>query len=603
MRAVSALVLVRIVFGALVVATFGAFFVTQRLKTSTPVVERVFFHQYVSPNGDGRKDRVRMRFDLPEDDRVTVEVVDERGESVRELAEDVPRGVDRAGLRWRGASGIVVWDGRDDAGRTAPDGIYRLRVTLRGEGRAVTAPRELTLDTAPPRPAVVAVSPPTFVPGAAGGRGRVRIRYRGPQDPAPLFRVYRTDVGGRSPELVAAFRGPRFRETAEWDGSTSAGTPAPDGVYAFAVTVQDKAGNRGSAPAVLPPTRRAALERTGASIRYLSASGPLVPVRAGAVAQIAIGPIDRRLRWTLRRAGAPRAIARGQARGRAFGVRVPSDARTGVYYLGVRGGGRTGTVPLVVRGRGRGRVLVVLPAVTWQGLNPADDDRDGFPDTLEVSATVGAGEAPARAALPAGVRRDVAPLLRLLERRRLAYDITTDLALARGEGPRIGGRPGVMFPGGARWFPEEAGSRLREYVEGGGRVAWFGTDAFRRRVTVGAEELLDPSAPEVRNLFGEAAAPKQLEETSLVVDTDRIGMFRGTDGFIGLFSAVEDSRALAPGTRVVAAAGAQGATGFIAYRLGDGLVVRVGAPGWARQVFSRPEVGRVTERIWELLAR
>lgn len=593
----------RAVFAVLVLATVGAFFVTQRLKTSTPVVERVFFHQYVSPNGDGRKDRVRMRFDLPQDDRVSVEVVDERGESVRELAEAVPRGTDRDGIRWRGESGLVVWDGRTDAGAVAADGIYRLRVTLRGEGRAVTAPRELTLDTAPPRPAVAAVSPPTFVPGAPGPRGRVRIRYSGPQDPAPLFRVYRTDLPHGAPRLAAAFRGPRFRATAEWDGTTSGGGPAPDGVYSFAVTVQDKAGNRGSAPAVLPPTRATALERTGASARYLAASGPLIPVGAGAVARVAVGPIARRLRWTLRPSSGARAIARGRARGREFGVRIPQGARTGLYYLGLRAGGRRGTVPLVVRGRGRGRVLVVLPAVTWQGRNQVDDDRDGFADTLDVSATVGAERGFAHAALPSGVASEVAPLLRLLERRRLAYDLTTDLALARGIGPRVGRRPGVMFPGGARWFPEEAGTRLRAYVENGGRVASFGTDAFRRRVTVGEEELLDPSTPEVRNLFGEAAALRSLEETSLVVDTDRIGMFRGTDGFIGFFGAVEDSRSLAPGTRVVAAAGAQGATGFVAYRLGRGLVVRVGAAGWSRQVFSRPEVGRVTERIWEILGR
>ena len=43
-------------FALLVVATAAAFFVTQRLKRETPVVKRISFGAYVSPNGDGRKD-------------------------------------------------------------------------------------------------------------------------------------------------------------------------------------------------------------------------------------------------------------------------------------------------------------------------------------------------------------------------------------------------------------------------------------------------------------------------------------------------------------------------------------------------------------------
>ena len=54
-----------LMFAALLVATGAAFFVTQRLKRSTPIVERVFFYQWISPNGDGRKDSVTVRFDLP----------------------------------------------------------------------------------------------------------------------------------------------------------------------------------------------------------------------------------------------------------------------------------------------------------------------------------------------------------------------------------------------------------------------------------------------------------------------------------------------------------------------------------------------------------
>ena len=59
-----------------------------------------------------------------------------------------------------------------------------------------------------------------------------------------------------------------------------------------------------------------------------------------------------------------------------------------MYVLRVRSRDRTAAAPLVVAGvpgRGAGtraRPLVVLPVITWQGLNRFDDDLDGFPDDL-----------------------------------------------------------------------------------------------------------------------------------------------------------------------------------------------------------------------------
>jgi flagellar hook assembly protein FlgD len=602
---VPASLLVRAVFALLVAATVAAFFVTQRLKRSSPVVERVFFAQQVSPNGDGRKDSVILRFDLPEPDRVTVEVVDARGDAVRTLADDAPRGQDGARIRWSGETARVRWDGRTDAGLVAPDGIYRLRVTLREEGRSVTAPRELTLDTRPPRPAIVAVTPPTIVPGLAGRRGRVRIRFRGPQDPAPEFRVWRTDAAG-PPREVARFSGPRFRETAEWDGTTRGGGQAHDGVYAFSVTVEDHAGNRGHHPRTLPPTRGAAGRRSGASVRYLTAAGPLVPVAAGGVARIEVGPVPRRLRWNLARVGTQRLLRRGRAGGMAFGVRIPADARTGLYLLRVQAGGRRAAVPLAVRRPGEARrVLLVLPAISWQGANEVDDDRDGFADTLDDSVAVALARPFAGGRPPAGFDELVSPLLRYLDRNRLSYDLTTDLALARATGPAIDDARGVLFAGSERWLTERLDLALREYVDRGGRVASFGTDAFRRRVEITPQLLADPSAPEPRNVFGEATAPAAIDEPApMTVTGDRLGVFAGTDGFIGLFDAFEQSRARPEGSRLVAAAGRPGqAPAFVAYRLGAGLVIRAGSPQWAAQVFSRPEVGRVTEETWRLLAR
>ena len=61
------------------------------------------------------------------------------------------------------------------------------------------------------------------------------------------------------------------------------------------------------------------------------------------------------------------------------------------------------------------------------------------------------------------------------------------------------------------------------------------------------------------------------------------------------------------GARLEAAAGRDpGEPAFVAYRLGRGVVVRVGTPQWNRELEERRldlEVPRVTRSIWRLLRR
>ena len=42
---------------------------------------------------------------------------------------------------------------------------------------------------------------------------------------------------------------------------------------------------------------------------------------------------------------------------------------------------------------------------------------------------------------------------------------------------------------------------------------------------------------------------------------------------------------------------------FIAYKLGGGLVVRVGTPQWSRMLSTDTEVAAVTKSLWSLLSR
>ncbi|MEA2458432.1 MAG: hypothetical protein QOC95_1404 [Thermoleophilaceae bacterium] len=580
----------RVVFGLLVLATVAAFFAAQRVKRSDPVVKGIKVPVYLSPNGDGRKDRAKFEFRLPKGDRVTVSVTDAGGDEVRRLADK------RLG---RGRH-VFFWNGRNGSGAIAPDGPYYLRVILRDEGRGTITRRGVLLVTKPPHPRLLSVSPARVRPGA---RGSVTIRFAGPTSPEPLFSVYRTDLG--KPQLIARFKGRRGEQTGTWDERTSTGKPAPAGTYAFAVTVENRALVSGSAPARLPPTPARAAPRTGVTIGGPMAAPPLEPVRAGDVARVGVAGAAGQVRWAVFGLGSRRALRRGVGRAPLVRVRVPADARTGVYSVRVTARSGAAAVPVAVRGRRTGRVLVVLPAITWQGANPVDDDADGFPDTLDDARSVPLLRPFANGRMPAGFRSTVEPLMRFLDSRKLRYDLTTDLALARGHGPRIGGRPAVVFAGSERWFTEDLDRRLREYVETGGRVASFGTDAFRRTVGVTATSLAGPGPAQSTNALGEQTAPASSAAAPLVVaPPDTLGLFSGTDGFIGLFTRFEQSQGRVAGSRVESAAGRDPAhPAFVAYKLGRGLVVRTGTPQWSASLETDTEVANVTTSLWSLLSR
>src|SRR4051812_30679540 len=356
-----------IAFALLVVATVGAFFVTQRLKRSSAVVRHVALPLYISPNGDGRKDTAVIRFRLPKaDDRVTVSMVDANGDEVRRLAD----------RRLRKGRHHFVWNGRDSSAAILPDGFYYLRVVLGGQGRGTIARRGIQLVTRKPSPKLLSVAPARI---RSGGRERVTIRFSGPANPAPVFSVYRAGAG--PPRLVARFAGAAGSTVGSWDGRIN-GRPAPAGTYAFAVTVENRALVAGSAPQKLPPTAASAQPHSGVTVGGLVATAPLDAVPAGSGANVTVGGASGRVRFSLTPLGGGRPLRRGVGQAPVLRIAIPRKTRTGVYMVRLSARAGSARVPVAVRA-GSGRVLVVLPAITWQGLNHVDDDADGFPDTLD----------------------------------------------------------------------------------------------------------------------------------------------------------------------------------------------------------------------------
>ena len=132
----------QLVIGVLVVATLAALALDQRLKEQPAFVRRIHVNRSFSPNGDRFRDTARIRFAITRPDVVSVAIVDARGKVVRRLATDRPAPAGRT-LRFR-------WDGRTDAGRPAPPGVYRARVTLRRRGRSIVLLQRIRLSARAP---------------------------------------------------------------------------------------------------------------------------------------------------------------------------------------------------------------------------------------------------------------------------------------------------------------------------------------------------------------------------------------------------------------------------------------------------------------------
>ena len=78
-------------------------------------------------------------------------------------------------------------------------------------------------------------------------------------------------------------------------------------------------------------------------------------------------------------------------------------------------------------------MLVVLPATTWQGAQPASTTTaTGVPTRSSAGLPVRIGRPYVKGGLPAQVPRHEALLLAQLDREGHRYDLTTDVALARG---------------------------------------------------------------------------------------------------------------------------------------------------------------------------
>lgn len=601
-------------FAVLLLATFGAFLIASRLKAEPAVLKDLQRTAFFSPNGDGRRDVERITFSAELDDpSAAVDVVDADGVRVRRIASD-------RRIR-RGKPVRVRWDGHEDDGSRAPDGAYRLRVTLGADGRSIIAPKPFTVDTEPPDPAATIRKRDVIVrPGQP-----VRFYTTGAGTTSRAdYVVVRTD--GAKQHAVDRFTGRRGDDTDVWDGRLDSGKPAPVGTYLLAVRSRDKAGNEGAGPPI-PAQRGTIRGHPGFTIRELAVQPPVRAVAAGTIAGFRVDARHRTYSWSLRRLGSRRTVAasRRPKRSTTLLVRAPKLG-SGVYLLEVRSHGSSTRVPFAVQGRGHRRLTVVLPMLTWLGRDPVQDARapDGLPDLLSAGQPVPYPRLFAwRGGLPPHFADDVAPLLVWLDRQHLRYDVTTDLALALSPDPAPGAKVGLLFAGAPEYVSADLAKRLRGFVAAGGRVALAGAPALRAGVTVADRQLTRPTALADVDAFGaRLAKPRSLGDgapLAVLQEARNAGLLQGFSGTLAGFSTVEELESSGLG-RVVAGVGqplseAEAAKAeqdnvtprevrpsFSSVSQGKGLVIRIGIDGWVQRLAQGDAaVGQLTRNAVDLL--
>jgi hypothetical protein len=596
------------VFALLAVATGAAFFFVQHLKVTTPLIAGFPAPKpsVINPVSgvvcDGVNHRqMEISFYLQHrSDDVDVYMIDQAGGIVATLATNhhMPGGAHRR-------RDYFFWHGRLDDGAYAPDGTYYVQVDLRHQGRKVVIsptnggpPSPVRVKTHPPRPVVTSVSP-QLIP--QDGALSVNIRYRGNEGHVATMRVYRTDVPGR-PRLVATFLTSGVGTTT-WNGKIG-NRPAPAGIYLIGMEVTDAACNTGRFPSSFPPPP-GSTAHAGVTVRYLAAQPPLDPVRAGTSATVYVDSRRQPYRWALRAAGASKVLEHGSSKGAyTLSVHMPRGS-AGLYALTLRTGSHRTTVPLVASAPRPARILVVLPALSWQGLNPVDDTGAGVADTLSAGGPVQLSR-PLVRGLPSGFS-DEAALIAYLRRAHRAFDLTTDLALLEGAGPRLRGHRGVVLGGQERWIPRLLASALRTYVTGGGRVLSLGLDSLRSYVqvagTAGTAVASHPTAPAATDIFGVRHGAIVRHDTGLVTTiSDGLGLFVNTSGVFPGYSAYEPVLSVSRPGRLAASAGTStSALSVAGIALGNGSVVEVGLSGFVANLASRLDTRELFDALWSQL--
>ncbi len=241
-------------FSGLVVATVGAFFLTQHLKVTTPLIagypapvpswiNPVNGVECYVPRPKGARKLVNFRsttvsfYLLHSADYVGVSIVDSNGATVATLASArYMRPKDRVPF---------TWNGRSSDGAVVPDGHYYIQVRLREQARTFEittndgSSEPITVRTVPPHPVITSI-----VPTQGPGGSNFAIDYSGNENRGGTILIYRTGTPAGT-RLVKTFPTRWNGEAVVWNGRIN-NHPAAPGSYLIGLRVTDAACNTGT---------------------------------------------------------------------------------------------------------------------------------------------------------------------------------------------------------------------------------------------------------------------------------------------------------------------------------------------------------------------
>lgn len=211
----------------LLAATAAAFVRAEDQKLEPSVIETVEVDpRLISPTCRCETASVSIEVELRRPSAVTVAIVNEEGDVVRDLAvRETP--LEHVSTRW---------DGRDDAGNVVPDGRYRPQLRVVRDGRTFLLANRVEVDTRPPRATVVSALPEVLTPDGDGRSDRVEVVYRLSERAQPLLFV----------NGIVRVRGYSRRREGKlnWYGRRR-GRALPPGKYELQLAARDAAGNLG----------------------------------------------------------------------------------------------------------------------------------------------------------------------------------------------------------------------------------------------------------------------------------------------------------------------------------------------------------------------
>jgi hypothetical protein len=296
----------------LLIATAAAFAITERLKLTKSAVYGTKVSRGLSPTCGCARGRATVSFKLRKHDDLTVTVLDAHKEEVALLAaRSFPKGVVR-----------LKWNGRDDLGKRAPDGIYLVRIHLSGAHQTITLPNRIVVDTTPPQIVSVSRNRDEFSPDGDRQADFVRLSYQ-------LSKPARVILYFDGKQVLKSFHHPQSGSV-NWYGLVDH-TPLPAGMYTLELGAVDAFGNS------TPVAERL---RVPVQIRYITLAAHRIVVAAGHRLVIGVSTDAKRYTWRLGK-------QKGQSRSHVLNVRA--STRAGRYTLVVEERGHVDRAAVFVK--------------------------------------------------------------------------------------------------------------------------------------------------------------------------------------------------------------------------------------------------------------